>query len=166
MTESEFEAMKQYIAYDADVSGGLKWIKKPTVKANRCKIGDAVGNYSKDKRTPNLGYYHFMFNYKQYRNHRIIYMLHHGFIEDSVQIDHIDKHIDGCNNRIENLRIVTPSENAHNKRKMRNNTSGVTGVTFDSDNKLWKASISINGKRVQKSFKNFEDAKEWRLARE
>lgn len=164
MTPEQFNEIKECVAYREDADGCLVWIKKPFNKANNIRIGGPCGSYSIDANSENLGYYHFMFNYKQYRNHRIIWMLHNGFIEDNVQIDHIDQHLNGINNKIDNLRIATPSENALNKRKMKNNTSGFTGITWDKCNNSWKASIKINKCRKSKNFKNIEDAINWRDA--
>ena len=56
--------------------------------------------------------------------HRLIFLLHHKYLPS--QIDHIDGNI--LNNRIENLRAATPSQNGSNKPKTRFNTSGFKGV--------------------------------------
>jgi hypothetical protein len=45
--------------------------------------------------------------------HRLIWMLHNGTIAKGLMVDHIDR--DTANSRIENLRLVTSSENACNK---------------------------------------------------
>lgn len=60
------------------------------------------------------------------------------------QVDHINRN--GLDNRRENLRLVTPSENQHNKGKYKNNTSGYKGV-FKSG-KRWGARIKINRKYI------------------
>lgn len=58
--------------------------------------------------------------------HRIIWVMHHGPIPAGMQIDHIDG--DGTNNMLNNLRMVSPSENKRNMRKMVTNKTGHTGV--------------------------------------
>lgn len=74
----------------------------------------------------------------------------HRFIMDLtdpvLQIDHING--DTLDNRRENLRIVTPRENAKNVRKRINNTSGYTGVWFDSRKKLYIAELQYNNKKI------------------
>lgn len=47
----------------------------------------------------------------------------------------------------ENCRWVTYSESAQNKRQYKNNTSGVTGVSFVSTRNYWMAYVNENGKR-------------------
>lgn len=46
----------------------------------------------------------------------------------------------------ENLRVATRGQNASNKGKQRNNTSGVRGVTWCKRTKKWMAQIGLNGR--------------------
>jgi hypothetical protein len=72
----------------------------------------------------------------------------HKFImgeKDNLQIDHINE--DKLDNRKCNLRFCTRSENIHNKRSSRKNTSGFRGVCWDKERNKWMAYININGKR-------------------
>jgi len=62
------------------------------------------------------------------------------------QVDHIDH--DPLNNRRENLRLATASENQHNQPKQANNTSGYKGVYFNKPAQKWLAQVAVNGKRV------------------
>ena len=57
--------------------------------------------------------------------HRMLLGLSFG--EEGI-VDHIDG--DGLNNRRDNLRIVTHTQNMRNKKIGRNNTSGIVGVSF------------------------------------
>lgn len=70
------------------------------------------------------------------------------------QIDHKDN--DKANNRIENLRIATNSQNHINKGLQRNNTSGFKGVIWDRSCNKWRARIKVNG--VNKYIGVFNDA--------
>jgi hypothetical protein len=58
-------------------------------------------------------------------------------------IDHRDG--DTINNRWSNLRRATSTNNAANRRRPRNNTSGFKGVFFDRDRRAWAARISKDG---------------------
>ena len=55
-------------------------------------------------------------------------------------------HIDGnrLNNQKTNLRVVTRAQNAINRGLNKNNTSGITGVSWDKGSKKWIAYIQAN----------------------
>ena len=50
-------------------------------------------------------------------------------------------------NRIANLRLITHRKNGMNASKKINNTSGVTGVSWDKSGKKWEAYIHLLGKK-------------------
>ena len=81
-------------------------------------------------------------NYKNYLNHRIIFLWHHGYIPK--EIDHIDRN--SLNNKIENLREATQSENNCNQKLRVTNKSGLKNIHWASDKKKWIAKITINKK--------------------
>lgn len=74
-------------------------------------------------------------------------------------------HINGntLDNTRKNLNEVTPAENQQNKRKLRNNTSGHTGVTWHRQRGKWQAQIEVNG--IKKSLGLFNDINEAVAAR-
>jgi hypothetical protein len=63
---------------------------------------------------------------------------------DHMQTDHVD--CDGLNNRRENLREATGTQNQRNKMAYKNNKSGFKGVSFHILYKKWQASISFSGR--------------------
>jgi len=77
-----------------------------------------------------------------------------------LQVDHIDG--DGLNNQRDNLREVTPSQNAKNQRKHRDNTSDLKGVSFHKRDGKWSAQIGVDGK--QKHLGYFDTKEEAYLA--
>lgn len=98
------------------------------------KLGWVDGNYKKMK-----------IKGKDYRVHRIIYAMHHGYFPKDI--DHIDTN--KLNNRIENLRdCPSRSHNAANTHKQKNNTSGYKGVTKHKNKDKWQASLFYRGKRI------------------
>lgn len=87
--------------------------------------------------------------------HQIIFLMHYGYMPDCI--DHVDG--DSLNNRIENLREATQSQNMGNSRMKNTNTSGYKGVTFRKDTKKWSAGIMVNGKHISLgSYLSKEDA--------
>ncbi len=83
---------------------------------------------------------------------RIILKAKKGEICDHINGNTID-------NRRSNLRICRQSENMRNRKKNKNSTSGIKGVTWDKESKSWRAQIQVNGKKVNVGrFKNLKDA--------
>ena len=80
-----------------------------------------------------------------YRAHRVAWLLYYGIDPGEFEIDHIDQ--DKTNNRISNLRLVDHGEQQRNRPKPKNNTSGITGVSWEKDKKRWRAHIGIDGER-------------------
>ncbi len=60
---------------------------------------------------------------------------------DGMDVDHING--DGLDNRRENLRIVTRSQNLRNRKTFKNSKSGFKGVIFNPVNGKWKAIINL-----------------------
>lgn len=89
--------------------------------------------------------------------HRTI-LLHRfilGDLEDGVEVDHING--DGLDNRKENLRVATASENGANRTGYQGRTSKYKGVCFWRNK--WRAQIGIRGtNRHIGSFDNEVDA--------
>lgn len=82
---------------------------------------------------------------------------------DGFEVDHIHGHLTRNDNRKENLRLATPSQNTINSRLRSDNASRVTGVYWYPKYNKWVASISINKKQIGLGyFKKFEDAVEAR----
>ena len=77
----------------------------------------------------------------------------------SFDIDHRHGDETRNDNRKSNIRVVTKSQNSMNKKILKNNTSGVTGVGWDKESRKWIAYIAINKKQLTLGrFSNFEDA--------
>ena len=94
-------------------------------------------------------------NGTQYQEHRLVWLYVHG-VWPPAWIDHINR--DGCDNRLTNLRLSTPAENAANRRAHRNSRAGLKGV-LARPNGTWCARIMKAGKsRFLGSFNNPEDA--------
>lgn len=87
--------------------------------------------------------------------------------EKGIYVDHINRN--RYDNRRENLRYVTPTENAQNSSKSNLNTSGIIGVWWSNKDKYWVAQINYNGKTrtiPTSKFMTFEQVVKLRLEAE
>jgi hypothetical protein len=87
----------------------------------------------------------------QYYVHRIIYLMQHG--KCPKIIDHIDRN--PSNNKIENLREATSSQNAINSFRKRKASSGVTNVSFNKKRNKYGVYVRVNCKNT--FFGSFDD---------
>ncbi len=67
----------------------------------------------------------------------------HTFLTGWPEVDH--RNGDGLDNRRENLRAATRTQNMANTRLRSNNTSGFKGVSFDNRTARWIAAIRLDG---------------------
>jgi len=103
------------------------------------KAGDMAGSIRPD------GYYELSICGKTYLSHRIAWAMFYGE-PPSESIDHINT--DRSDNRIENLRLASKSQNGQNRGPNKNNKSGIKGVCWDTRVGKWLASITINRKQI------------------
>jgi len=102
------------------------------------------------------GYRGILIYGKRIRSHILAWALYHK----KWPKDQID-HINGVktDNRIENLREATNSQNGKNLPIKSNNNSGCPGVCFDKTNKKWRATIKVDHKQISLGrFEDFEKA--------
>ncbi len=152
------EQLKEVLHYCPD-TGVFTWL----VRVGRGRKGVAAGGLVRTERT-GKSYHRVCVHQQAYYAHRLAFLYMAGALPEN-DVDHIDGN--GCNNIWTNLRAVTPSENAMNKRKSANNTSGTTGVYWDKQARKWHARIVLG--RHDKHlglFHNKEDAISARKAAE
>jgi hypothetical protein len=61
-------------------------------------------------------------------------------------VDHSDHN--GLNNRKNNIRLCTSSQNSMNKKGQSNNTSGYKGVSYHKGKNKYQATIMVNRKQI------------------
>lgn len=137
------EALELFI-YDPEL-GSLIWKKS----------GKFAGYISKTD-----GYITVMCKKKNYKAHRIAWLMTYGEWPDST--DHIDHN--RVNNKINNLRSVSHVENSKNMGLRGTNKSGHVGVCWHTKGNKWMAYIHINYK--MKNLGLFSDISDAIVARQ
>ena len=126
--------------------GNLYWKNKLSDRS-RFEIGKKAGSVCKN------GYSQVFVNGKIYLLHRIIFMMHYGYMPK--YIDHIDRN--PSNNKIENLREATRGQNKINTALQKNNKSGYKNVCWHKKQKQWIVQVKVDGKN--KYFGGYYDVK-------
>ena len=135
------EHIKELFEYDA---GKLIWKKRPDTHfatKRACKTwnsrfaGTTAGRHRPD------GYCVTRVGQRIYKNHRIVFMLYHGYFPK--QIDHING--DRADNRIENLRAADNATNQRNKGVRCDSKSGVKNVRWHGRTSKWQVRMSADG---------------------
>jgi hypothetical protein len=125
---------QEYLKSIFEYKDGILYWKAPR---KGIKIGDIVGGQTKH-------YKSVVIDKKRYYLHRIIYMMFHGFFP--CYVDHIDGN--KFNNKIENLRQATQSQNLANRKLCKKNKSGAKNVYWAKSYKKWEVMICVNKKRL------------------
>jgi HNH endonuclease len=125
--------------------GRLYWRKSPS---KRQPYKAEIGAGCHDAK----GYLCIGFKGRKLYGHRLIWILHHGKVPDELQIDHINR--DRSDNRIENLRLATGSENGQNHEHRVN----VYSQEQTHKQKPWVFHRTLNGRRIRKYFATQEEA--------
>lgn len=126
------ERLKELMRYDAGTGDLIRVVKMKQVEA-----GGIAGWVE------NNGYRRVCIDGRRYLAHRVAWLYVHGKWPEH-EIDHINGVRD--DNRIANLRSATHAENAQNRGKRPDNSSGLQGVSWHVWHKKWAANIRVHQK--------------------
>jgi len=104
------------------------------VSTGNVKAGDSAGSLKANGRV------RAKIDGKFYSRSRLIWIMHHGDIPEGMLIDHIDNEGLKSDDRIENLRLATHSQNLHNIE--------ARGHHWDKAANKWKAQIAHQGQKI------------------
>lgn len=136
-TDAELAKIREALSYEPD-TGLIRWkVDRYGGKGGiRVRAGDIAGCCVR-------GYNVVELDWRSYKGHRIAWFLHYGMWPET-DLDHWD--LNRANNRIDNLRCATRSQNCANKSLKCTNTSGYKGVHWNKKLEQWAAQIGFNGK--------------------
>lgn len=138
-----YQKAKELIKYNSE-TGDLFWLPRNETHIKRPpSLKTWNTRYSNKKITTidSKGYLFCSIFGKQYRAHRIAWLIYYG------EWPNVIDHINGIktDNRIVNMRSVNVQQNHMNQCISTKNTSGVTGVYFNKKNSLWCAQMKFKG---------------------
>ena len=154
LTETlKVEYLKEVLEYDPE-TGIFTWKQRPRhhfdsdwmfKRWNSYRAGMVAG------RPTAKNYIKLTISGITHQGHRLAWFYVYGEWPECID------HINHCasDNRISNLRSVTPATNQLNRSLAKKNRSGVCGVIWNKANKKWLVNIRIN--RHQKYFGSFTD---------
>ena len=126
--------------------GDLFWKISPAKNVKKNSLAGGIGRN---------GYKRTSINKQGYLIHRIIFLMNKGHLPEFL--DHIDGN--KLNNKIENLRPATRSENGYNIGARSHGSSGYKNVSWHKGDQTWNVVITVNKKNKHfGSFKNINDA--------
>ena len=136
--------LKSVLHYDPD-TGVFTWRERPRSMFS-CDRIHASWNATWSGKTAGgatgYGYITVKVLNKGYQAHRLAFLYMTGSFPPD-QTDHVNG--ERNDNRWENLRAVTNSENGKNQKRRCTNTSGVMGVYWNTSCKRWQSYIKVNG---------------------
>lgn len=129
----DHDALKSMLSY-CEESGNFVWL----VQTGRALPGMIAGTLGKE------GYVNIKIEGRLYKAHRLVWLYMMGEWP-SFRLDHKDN----CqsNNRWENIRPASHSQNMANRKLNKNNSSGFKGVSLCKDSGKYMAYVNKDGRR-------------------
>jgi hypothetical protein len=137
-------ALRELLDYDPG-TGELRWLPREEVSPYEKAFNKRYAGKLAFTRVSSRGYLAGQIDYVDYVAHRIIWR----WVTDEAPpcVDHINRK--QTDNRWCNLRAVTTRENNLNIGVAKNNSSGITGVSWCRHTRKWAASIKVERKNIR-----------------
>lgn len=149
-----FMVTQEQLLHLFEYKDGFLYWKNRTAHGSNIKIGQKAGRAHRSNGKLS-GYLHVHILGKNYLTHRLIFLMFNGYLPKEV--DHINGN--RGDSRIENLRASDRSQNQHNAKIRKDNTTGVKGVYLS--NGKYKAQLQCNKQRyLVGRFDTIEEAAE------
>jgi hypothetical protein len=136
ITKAVLAELKSFAYYNPDTGVFTATRQR---RANSPKVGAIIGTVN------NRGYLLLQVNGSTYGLHVLAWLLMTGDFPKH-EVDHINGNKQ--DNRWSNLRDIPHHINTRNRPMQSNNTSGYTGVTWDSVRAMWRAQVCCFGKGI------------------
>jgi len=123
--------------FSVSTNGDL--VRKISCRSKKATAGDVAGS-------PNAwGHLKVMVDGQMIYNHQVVWAMTHGEWPTKA-IDHVNGL--KTDNRPDNLRLASSTENNHNRGVNRNNRTGFRGVSRDSRRNKFQAQITVDGNHM------------------
>ncbi len=132
MTDLSHEILLAHLNYDP-ATGHFVRLRKTS---NNMNVGDRAGSF--DGLYEKIGLLG-----RRYYSHRLAWF-YTGKCWPPAEIDHING--DKTDNRLDNLRLATRSQNVANRKVLKTNKTGIKGVCWDSRRCKWIAQCMVDGR--------------------
>ena len=152
------EKKKKYNQYDLTGEYGVGWTASGKEFYFDLEDYDKIKDYSWHIANGYISAKKLDGSDREIRMHRIVLNLVDVSYND-IKVDHIHGKETRNDNRKSNLRMANDSQNNINKGLRSNNTSGVTGVSWNQKRNKWHARLWKNRQTIDLGhFSNFDDA--------
>lgn len=138
-----WERLTEVLNYEPS-TGLFRWKKRTS---NRVAVGGVAGSLNPD------GYIEIRVDGSLYLAHRLAFFYQTKSWPSEI-VDH--ENLNRSDNRWDNLREATHSQNHANQTIPANNTSGFKGVVWYKRDQCWRAQIKVNGSMLHLGY--FDDA--------
>jgi len=129
-----YERLREVLSYDSE-TGYFRWLKSPVYFIS---VGQVAGTNTRRYRQIGV-------DGRRYGAHRLAFLFMTGEMP-VLDVDHADGN--GFNNKWDNLRICTVSQNLANTGRHADNSSGFKGVTWDRPRGKWQARIQVRKQKI------------------